>query len=850
MTLKIYRLKRDFKKTAEPKGVSKKKSSKQNLYIIQKHAASHLHYDFRLELNGTLLSWAVPKGPCLDPKVKRLAMHVEDHPVEYGSFQGTIPKGQYGGGTVMLWDKGTWHCEDDNPTESYKKGKLTFTLKAKKLNGRWKLFRINKDDKTWLLVKADDEFTKPLSKYDILKKEPNSVINNITLDEISSQSAVPKKSKTSKSIKPTDASDTLKVAKSLKKQKKLAKPSKKSPQNLTIDMPITAFPKKISPQLATLVDEPPSGDNWVHEIKYDGYRLIGFKNGKSVMLQTRNHHDWTDKFPNIKKALASLKVKTAVFDGEVVVLDEKGKSDFQELQHAISEGEDESGSRTFVYYIFDLLYYDKYDLTSLPLMERKKFLKQVIVKDTAAIRYGEHLTGSAKNILAETCKLGLEGIVSKDTTAPYVQRRNTAWLKSKCNKRQEFIICGLVAPQAGKRELFRSLMLGSYNAKHELIYHGNVGTGFTQASIKEIYTKLKKHETDAMPFKKKPPGSKNAVWLKPIVVAEIEFTEWTNNETLRHPSFKGFRADKPANTIGKEKPVTLKKIPPSKNTPNLTHPDKILYPKDKITKQDIYDYYEAIQDWILPYIINRPLTLVRCPETFEKCFYQKHTNNTTPPSLFTFRGKKNSPDNCIYIKNSEGLLVLPQMGTLEIHPWGSRIEEIEKPDIIVFDLDPAPDVTWKAVVAAAFEVKQHLADFKLQSFVKTTGGKGLHIVIPIKPQYNWSEIKNFTHVFVDYLVQINPKKYIGEMSKAKRTGKIFIDYLRNQRGATAVAPYSTRAREHAPVATPLHWDELTNKFNDTYYTIKTIMTRLADVKDPWKKFFTMQQSLNLDKLSE
>ena len=826
MSLKTYHKKRNFNKTTEPKGKSTKNTKTKNLYIIQKHAASHLHYDFRLELNGVLLSWAVPKGPCLDPTVKRLAMHVEDHPVEYGAFEGIIPKGSYGAGTVMLWDKGKWYCEEPDPEEAYKKGKLTFTLKAKKLNGRWKIFRINKDDKTWLLVKADDEFAKPLKKYDITIKEPDSVLTHQSIDEITEHHT---KSWDSKAKK-TKATNNPKI---------------------NINLPERSFPKKISPMLATLVDEPPEGKQWLHEIKYDGYRLIAFKNNKSISLVTRNHNNWTSKFPTIKNALALLPIKNAVFDGEIVVLDKKAKSDFQLLQNAISDGGED-----FVYYLFDLLYYDKYDLTTLPLIERKNILQKIISPDTQILRYSEHLLGSGKKILSSSCKLGLEGIISKDAESLYLQKRSPEWQKSKCTKSQEFIIGGLVAPLKGKRELFRSLMLGSYNKKKELIYHGNVGTGFTKDSIKELYKLFKKYATDEMPFAKIPPGSKNAIWLKPLNVAEVEFTEWTDNNTLRHPSFKGLRIDKPAKEIVKEKEAHLKKTAAKKITKTiskkdspikLTHPEKILYPEAKITKSDVFNYYEEVQEWILPYIINRPLTILRCPEDYTKCFYQKHTNNTTPPSLHSIVIKEaEGKSNCIYINDKEGLLALPQLGTLEIHPWGSKIDNIETPDIIVFDLDPAPELAWKKVVEAAFEIKNHLEELKLKSFIKTTGGKGLHVVVPIKPKHSWAEIKNFTHVFANCLVEQYPKKYLSQMSKEKRTGKIFIDYLRNQRGANAIAPYSTRARPNAPIATPLHWDELTNNYKDTYFTIKTILKRLETVKDPWKDFFKTKQSLRLD----
>ncbi|MES2218454.1 MAG: non-homologous end-joining DNA ligase [Pseudomonadota bacterium] len=540
MTLKVYNAKRDFKKTPEPSGKTLRKKTTHNLFVIQKHAASHLHYDFRLELNGVLLSWAVPKGPCLDPDVKRLAMHVEDHPVKYGSFEGIIPKGQYGGGTVMLWDKGKWFCEEENPAQAYKNGKLTFTLEAEKLHGRWKLFRINKDDKTWLLMKAKDDYAKPLKKYDVTVAEPDSVLTQQSIDEI-----------TNNYTKRWGKKGAVKVARP-KAAAKAKSPVKKNALN-KLDLPVAKFPNKVFPELATLVSEPPADKNWVHEIKYDGYRLVVMQKNKSIALMTRNNNNWTHKFKEVQTAVAKQKFKNIILDGEIVVLDNKAKSDFQLLQNTIKEG-----GHPFVFYIFDILYYDQYDLTSLPLIERKALLEQLLPADKKGmLRYSEHIVGDGHKVFKHACKLGLEGIISKEANSPYQQKRTDQWVKTKCIKRQEFVIGGIMAPRPGKRKLIRSLMLGTFNKKKELVYNGNVGTGFTEASIKEIYALLKKYKTDKMPFAKLPAGSKNAVWLKPVVVAEVEFTEWTDDNSLRHPSFKGIRKDKPAKAITKEKVANL-----------------------------------------------------------------------------------------------------------------------------------------------------------------------------------------------------------------------------------------------------------------------------------------------------
>lgn len=774
MSLRVYHKKRNFKQTTEPKGAaSRKKKQKKQLYVIQKHDASHLHYDFRLELQGVLLSWAVPKGPCLDPSVKRLAMHVEDHPLEYGSFEGIIPEGQYGGGVVMLWDKGTWVCEDENPVQAYHKGSLTFELKGKKLKGLWKLIRMGKNDKTWLLFKIKDEYAQSIKKYDITEEEPDSIVSNHSLDEIAVKSS--------------------------------------------------KYPTVIHPALATLVDSPPSGKNWLHEIKFDGYRLLCFKKNGKTKLITRNNLDWTSKFKNIATEINKLPIDNFVLDGEVVVLDEKQHSNFQLLQNSIKQG-----SKDFIYYVFDILYLDKNNLQNLSLIERKKILNQIITSEIGTLRYSNHIIGDGKEIYHKSCELGLEGIVSKKTDSTYQQRRSKDWLKIKCLKRQEFIIVGYTAPKSS-RKFFGALLLASYNKRRELIFHGNVGTGFTEKTLKLVYETLLPLKTNHSPFAKPIRALKNVTWVKPKLICEVEFTDWTKEGCLRHPSFKGLKS--------------------SRNY-KLTNANKILYPEDQITKEDLADYYDLVSKWMLPFIVNRPLMIVRCPEGYEKCFHQKHVKDNMPNAIHGITiQEKNEKERYIYIDDKAGLLSLIQLGALEIHPWESKIDKIENPDYIVFDIDPDPKLEWGRVVDAAHEIRDILLSYKLASFVKTTGGKGLHVVVPIKPEYDWEETKNFSQVLVNYLSMKFPKKYISKMTKSKRSGKIFIDYFRNNRGATAIAPYSTRARIHAPIATPLHWSELTSDFDDTNYTISTIQHRLKKMKkNPWEKFFKLKQSLNLDKL--
>lgn len=782
MPLKQYNKKRHFKKTPEPKGAASNKHK--NLFVVQKHDARHLHYDFRLELNGVLLSWAVPKGPCLDPSVKRLAVHVENHPVSYGHFEGTIPKGQYGAGTVMLWDVGTWTSEDEDPVKAYKKGHLRFTLKAKKLNGSFSLVRLRTDDKSWLLIKGNDKYAKPLSEYDVLEEKPDSV----------------------------------------------NKPLKKKPK---LNLPTASMPNKIDPQLATLVTMPPETDNWLHELKFDGYRMIAFKNGDNVRLMTRNQNNWTTKFKNIADAVKKLPVDNLILDGEIVMLNESNKPDFQLLQNSLKQ----KNTHDFIYYIFDIIYYDKYKLSNVPLIKRKEILKNIISEnDDQALRFSSYAIGSGKKIFAKSCQMGMEGIISKAIDSSYQEKRTKTWLKIKCIKRQEFVIGGYTKPK-GARGGFGSLLLGIYNDKKELIYCGNVGTGFTQSSLQDIYQKLQRYKCNNNPFNSQInsqlAGASDIVWVKPTLICEVEFIEWTADGRLRHPSFQGLRGDKPASQVIKESGMTVN------SNDFLTNPDKALYPEEGITKLDLVNYYRTVQRWILPYIINRPLTLLRCPENYHECFYQKHLNKEKPKGIERVVIKeKTKTENYLYIKNVTGLLSLAQLGVLEIHPWGSDIKKLNFPDMIIFDLDPAPDVSWKKVVAAAKLLKKELAKLKLKSFVKTTGGKGLHVVIPIKPEYDWHKVKLFAHTFVKFIVMNHPDDFVASSSKAKRKGKIFIDYLRNQKGATAIAPYSTRARAGAPVSTPLRWEELSDRAEDNFYTIFTLPARLKKLKkDPWHDFF-------------
>lgn len=832
MGLKEYHHKRDFNRTSEPYGKHKKSKKQQLIYVIQKHAASHLHYDFRLELEGALKSWAVPKGPSLDPKVKHLAVHVEDHPIEYANFEGIIPEGQYGVGTVMIWDKGYWEPVDENPIAAYRKGNLSILLHGKKLHGRWKLIRTRSSSggkEQWLLFKVTDDYSRPEKDYDVTVQQPYSAKSDRSLKEIKEDS---------------DRVWTKKGEQ--KKQPRKKKLQKFDLGNLEGAQKFT-FLSHLHPELATLVTTPPEGDHWLHEIKWDGYRLLAqIKKGK-VTLLTRRGNDWTTHFPGLVSAMRKLNIKDIILDGEVVALDKDRKANFQLLQNTLEEA---AIKTQLIYYAFDLLYYDGYSLLESPLIERKQLLKTLLGAQRAIpeIKYNDHVVGNGSAVFQNACNLGLEGIISKKATSHYLEQRTKDWLKIKCTQRQEFVVGGFTDPKSS-REHFGALLLGYYEGK-DLIYCGKVGTGFTQSSLKELAIILKQHEQKKMPFVHYPEKNTHHIhWLQPVLVAEIEFLSITTEGLLRHPSFKGLRMDKKATAVNLEVPKDMSnRAEPTSKVVSFTNLNKVLYPKTGITKQDLIAYYENIAELIIPHIKNRPLTLVRCPHGAQaKCFYQKHYNASVPKALKEVEIEENNGyEPYIYLNNLDGLFGIVQMGVLELHPWGSTIKNIDKPDRITFDLDPAPDVPWKEVIQTANLLRQFLEQLGLVSFVKTTGGKGLHVVVPIRASLDWEEVKDFTKRIADLIVELNPNKYIATMSKAKRVGKVFIDYLRNSRGATSIAPYSTRAKPNATIAMPLYWDELTTKIHSDSFTIENVNTRLKAIKsDPWQDMLKTKQSITI-----
>ena len=780
-SLKLYNEKRNFRKTKEPIGlVPKRAKNRARVFVIQEHHARRLHYDVRLEFNGVLLSWAVPKGPSMVPGEKRLAVQTEDHPLAYKDFEGVIPAGEYGGGHMTIWDSGTWVPSGDIQKQ-IDKGHLEFELKGERVSGRFHLIRTRSakgPKSSWLLIKRTD-------------------------------------------------SETAKTS-SVKKRKSDVDP----------------LPKFKEPQLATLVRTPPEGEEWIHEIKFDGYRAIAAIDSGKVTVRTRRGHDWTDKFSSVANALKKVRAKSALIDGEIVAIDPQGKTDFQRLQNSLKSGE----KAQLVYYAFDLLYLNGEDLTDRPLLQRKKLLQQLV--DQAKVetfRFSQHFENAGKDILAASCNLNLEGIISKKVESPYSPGRSGSWVKSKCTKGQEFVIGGFTPPK-GSRSGFGALLLGAYE-DGKFRYFGKVGTGFTDASIKELHAKLKKLVQKKNPFEVAAPNEK-VTWVKPNLVANIEFGELTGDKILRHPSFKGLREDKSGRSVvlEKEKLVGKKKSTSASSDFSLTHPEKILFPKVKVTKLQVAEFYDAIQEWMLPLLVDRPLSLNRCPSGVKgQCFFQKHKGKGDPDELHSkiiYSDFKEANEEILYIDSSEGLISLVQMGAFEIHQWGSHRSDIDHADHIVFDLDPDPNVKWPVVRDAAFELRDLLEQLELKSFVKVTGGKGVHVQVPIDPIYDWDQIKGFSKTVVTHLSTKYPNRFLHQMSKAKRKGKIFLDYLRNGYGATAVAPFSVRAKPNASVALTLSWQELKKVKSPDMYSIDLAQKVLKARKvDPWEGYLEMKQKI-------
>ncbi len=844
--LKDYQAKRDFTKTQEPSGASSASAAGAgNRFLVQKHDATRLHFDFRIELDGVLKSWAVTRGPSSDPQDKRLAVRVEDHPLDYGTFEGTIPEGEYGGGTVMLWDEGTWEPIGD-PHKGLKDGDLKMRINGQRMKGEWVLVHMKGRDskrksgpprENWLLIKHRDDYATDGDQ--LVSKFTRSVSTGRDLNGIAKGHKARKKSDT-----PAAAvwhSDPEKAPAKRRTAKAKAKPGK--------------LPEFQSPQLATLSDKVPEGPDWVFEMKYDGYRCIAALAGDQVQLSTRTGRDWTEQFAAIVPALENLTKGSALIDGELCAFDKNGRTDFSTLKDHLSNG----GPLT--YFVFDLLELDGKDLRDLPLVERKARLEKLLgkVDATSLVQYSAHVQGNGQKVFDAVTREGHEGIIAKEAKATYRGERTRSWLKIKAARRQEFVIAGWSPSE--KKSTFASLLLGTWEGD-KLIYRGRVGTGFNANTSKALHAKLTEMSRKTSPFAAVPREiSRAAKWVSPTLVAEIGYAEFTPDGILRHPSFLGLREDKPAEEVALEEggarsgSTALSKEAGVEAAEaagvKLTSPDRVIYPGQGVTKAGLVAYYAAVAERMLPYAANRPLSLLRCPQGRTKyCFFQKHDTGGFPDAMksILITEKDGSKEDYFYIDDLAGLIAGTQMNVLEWHLWGSLNKDVEKPERIIFDIDPDEGLGFEHVRAAAFEIREVLQKLGLESYPLVSGGKGIHVIAPIKPKAEWPEVKTFCKTVAQSLAELYPDRFTANMSKARRKGRLFIDYLRNERGSTAIAPWSSRSRENAPAAMPVSWKELPEIKAANQFSLGAAAERAQD-DDPWTDYFALKQVINKTKLA-
>jgi len=854
MALEDYRKKRDFSKTPEPKGETRPAGG--SSYCIQKHAASRLHYDFRLELDGVLLSWAVPKGPSFDPRDKRLAMRVEDHPVEYGSFEGVIPEGEYGAGAVVLWDRGTWSPAVD-PGLALKKGELKFQLQGEKLAGKWALVKIKGDDpKAWLLVKDKDEHARSSVELDIVSARPESVVSGRGLAEVAAERDRLWHSKVVRAGGEVDPGGPAEGQGGARLRLADLEGAARGP-----------LPRTQPLALAMVVETPPIGDEWLHEIKHDGYRIVARIEEGEVRLVSRNAKDWTKEFPQVARAVSRLPAGTALLDGEVAAVLPNGATSFQALQRRAE------GAAPLVYFAFDLLHLDGWDLREVRLEERKQVLRRLLESAPDALRFSDHVRGQGPEFFEQARQAGLEGVVSKRADAPYREGRGGDWRKAKCRLSQEVVIGGWTLPSDGRASI-GALHVG-FHEDGQLVYAGKVGSGFTERLLADLLQRLEARRRDACPFAAVPAEMRRgAHWVEPDLVAQVEFTQWTDEGRMRQPVFLGLRDDRDSRHVVRERPGTVEGggvDTVAAGRPwealrghatrtraasgdevidllgvRLTHPDRVYYPDIGFTKLDLALYYVTLADVVLPYLEGRPLTLVRCPDGIRgETFFQKKAGFWTPPQVRRFAVPGKSEEH-LFVDSVPGLVALAQAGILEIHPWNSRVARLEEPDQVIFDLDPDEALPFSRVAAAARRVRALLSERGLESFVKTTGGKGLHVCVPLQPERGWEELEEFTRAVALRLARDEPLAFTANMAKAQRKGKVFVDYLRNVRGANAVGAFSTRARDGAPVSVPVDWDELDRLSGPADFTVAEVPLRVLEqgsgkAVDPWAQYRSVKQ---------
>ncbi len=810
--LSLYKAKRDFSISQEPESGGQANEAARS-YVIQKHWAKRLHYDFRLELDGSMKSWAIPKGPSLDPRDKRMAVQVEDHPIAYNTFEGEIPPKQYGAGRVIIWDRGTWIPLGD-PHRAYRKGNLKFELQGHKLQGRWALIRMKaKGEKkqAWLLVKEKDAHARPASEYSVVDALPDSVARS----------------------KPPPAPEKRRAART---------PARPSPHRVPAAAVKARLPASLSPQLATLADTPPGDpDAWIYEIKLDGYRMLARSDGRSIRLFTRNGHDWSRKLKPLVRSLEKLQLAPGWLDGEIVVPDEQGIPDFQALQNAFDQARTES----IVYYLFDVPYYAGFDLRAVPLLERKDFLASLLGQSASdAIRYSETLVAAPRDILESACRMGLEGVIAKRSASAYASRRSNDWLKLKCTQRQEFVIGGYTDPR-GSRHGIGSLLLGVHDSDGGLVYAGNVGTGFDRKTLGELKKKLAALGRARSPFADRTPMDGKAHWVSPRLVAEVSFGEWTRTGRVRHAVFQGLRLDKQAKAVVLETPASVAPALALPGDMKISHPDRVIDPTSGTTKLELVEFYHRVGALLMEHLKGRPVSLVRAPEGIAgPQFFQKHLESAQMRGVKALDPELD-PGHAplLQVVRPEGLLAAAQLNVVEFHTWNARTTNIEKPDRMTFDLDPGEGVAWPLVQESAHLLREFLTQLGLVSFIKTSGGKGLHIVVPLKRLHGWDTVKGFSQAIVQHLAATLPQRFASRSGPRNRVGKIFIDYLRNGFGATTVAAWSVRSRPGLGVSVPIDWSELDTLAHSAHWTIANIDSRLATGNAPWKAYPDSIQSL-------
>lgn len=814
--LSSYKSKRDFAKTPEPKGIENKEGESFK-FVIQKHWATKLHYDFRLELDGTLKSWAVPKGPSFDPKDKRLAIQVEDHPISYASFEGTIPSKQYGAGKVIVWDEGTWKPLGD-AHQGLLDGNLKFEIFGHKLQGRWALVRIkgkSEKQQPWLLIKEKDSFTRSNLEYSVVDALPDSIKSFPIINSVKSGSLHPAD---------TESTEALLLKSGAVK---------------------AALPLKISPQLATLTEGNLEDSlDWIIEVKYDGYRLLTRISGDEVTLFTRNGNDLTYKLTSLKNEIKSFNLPSGWYDGEIVVLNDYGLPDFELLQQSF----DNENTKNIVLYLFDLPYYAGLDLTLVPLALRKLILSHLFKDSNSnSVMLSQVFEQSSRDIFTSACKLGLEGIIAKHRESHYLPRRTASWLKLKCGQRQEFIVVGYTEPNS-TRDGFGALILGVYDENGQLIHVGNVGSGFNQHSLLQLKAQMDAAGKGSNFFTEEVSIRAKPYWVNPKLVVEVAFSGWTKEGKLRHPVYKGLRTDKNASEIRREisKPISLlsfKNMNPNvTKTSPITHPERVI-DDTGTTKLDLYRYYELVKELMMPHVIERPVSLLRAPEGIQRqLFFQKHAEVEKLEGISQIDAKENH-EKFLEIISSKGILSVAQWNIIEFHTANSSSKQQEHPNRIIFDLDPGEGVIWKAIQEGAEILRGFLDALSLTSFIKTSGGKGLHLVVPITPKHEWEEVKKLSELIVKHIAMTLPKKFVSKSGSRNRVGKIFIDYLRNGSSATTIAAWSARARSGLGISTPIAWEELRKVNSGDHWTIKTIHTRLDVGNEPWQKYSSTNSDL-------